>query len=244
MPESPPHRPTASRALLALAAALLAAVGLLAAVPAGAWLLHPATPVAVQTRDLFWKAVWVTSFFMILAEGLLLVAVLRFRARPGVKAATFHENVRLEIVWTAIPTLAMIFLSGPSFTTLKYLETIPKSDLTVEIVGHQWFWEYRYPKYGVVFANEALVIPAGQIVAADVTSIDVVHSWFVPDFGVKMDANPGRVNHTWFQVAEPGTYNGQCAELCGVLHAEMLIHVNVVPPEEFARWIEQKKRGA
>jgi cytochrome c oxidase subunit 2 len=230
--------------VLALAAALLAAAGLLAALPAEAWLLHPATPVAVQTRALFWKAVWVTSFFMILAEGLLLVAVLRFRARPGVKAATFHENVRLEIVWTAIPTLAMIFLSGPSFTTLKYLETVPKSDLTVEIVGHQWFWEYRYPKYGVVFANEPLVIPAGQIVAADVTSIDVVHSWFVPDFGVKMDANPGRVNHTWFQVAEPGTYNGQCAELCGVLHAEMLIHVNVVPPEEFVRWIEQKKRGA
>ncbi len=244
MPESPRHQPTAPRAFYALAAALLAAAGLLVAIPAGAWLLHPATPVAEQTRDLFWKAVWVTAFFTIVAEGILLVAILRFRAKPGVKAATFHENIKLEIVWTAIPTLAMIFLSGPSFTTLKYLETVPKSDLTVEIVGHQWFWEYRYPKYGVVFANEPLVIPAGQIVAADVTSIDVVHSWFVPDFGVKMDANPGRVNHTWFQVAKPGTYGGQCAELCGVLHAEMLIDVRVVPPEEFARWIEQKKRGA
>jgi cytochrome c oxidase subunit 2 len=242
MSTTPLKRP-ASRALLALAAGALAA-GLLAAVPARAWLLHPATPVAVEVRDLWIKAVFVTSFFMILAEGILLVAVLRFRARPGVKAATFHENVRLEIVWTAIPTLAMIFLSGPSFSTLKYLETVPKSDLTVEIVGHQWFWEYRYPKYGVVFANEPLVIPAGEVIAADVTSIDVVHSWFVPDFGVKMDANPGRVNHTWFQVAKPGTYNGQCAELCGVLHAEMFIHVNVVPPAEFARWIEQKKRGA
>jgi len=220
------------------------AAGLLAAVPAGAWLYNPATPVAHEVRTLFYKAVLVTSFFLILAEGLLLVAVLRFRAKPGVKAATFHENVRLEIVWTAIPTLAMVVLSGPSFTTLKYLETVPKSDMTVEIIGHQWFWEYRYPKFGVVFANEPLVIPAGQIIAADVTSIDVVHSWFVPDFGVKMDANPGRVNHTWFQVAKPGEYGGQCAELCGVLHAEMLIHVKVVPPDEFARWIEQKKRGA
>lgn len=224
--------------------ALLAVVaGLLAAGTAGAWLLHPATPVAVEVRNLWYKAVAVTSFFLILAEGLLLLVVLRFRAKPGVKAATFHENLRLELVWTAIPALALVYLAGPTFSTLKYLETVPKSDLTVEIIGHQWFWEYRYPGYGVVFANEPLVIPSGKIVAADVTSIDVVHSWFLPDFGVKMDANPGRVNHTWFQVAQPGTYKGQCAELCGVLHAEMLITVNVVPPEEFARWIEQKKRG-
>lgn len=220
------------------------AVGLLAAGTAGAWLLHPATPVAHEVRTLWYKAVAVTSFFLILAEALLLIVVLRFRAKPGVKAATFHENFRLEMIWTAIPALALVYLAGPSFSTLKYLETVPKSDLTVEIIGHQWFWEYRYPGYGVVFANEPLVIPAGKIVAADVTSIDVVHSWFLPDFGVKMDANPGRVNHTWFQVAKPGTYNGQCAELCGVLHAEMFITVNVVPPEEFARWIEQKKRGA
>lgn len=232
-----PKRPSTWLALLAVVA------GLLAAGTAGAWLLHPATPVAVEVRNLWYKAVAVTSFFLILAEGLLLLVVLRFRAKPGVKAATFHENLRLELVWTAIPALALVYLAGPTFSTLKYLETVPKSDLTVEIIGHQWFWEYRYPGYGVVFANEPLVIPSGKIVAADVTSIDVVHSWFLPDFGVKMDANPGRVNHTWFQVAQPGTYKGQCAELCGVLHAEMLITVNVVPPEEFARWIEQKKRG-
>lgn len=223
---------------------LALAVGLLAAGTAGAWLLHPATPVAHEVRSLWYKAVAVTAVFTIIAEGLLLLIVLRFRAKPGVKAATFHENLRLELIWTAIPAIALVYLAGPSFSTLKYLETVPKSDLTVEIIGHQWFWEYRYPGYGVVFANEPLVIPAGKIVAADVTSIDVVHSWFLPDFGVKMDANPGRVNHTWFQVAQPGTYKGQCAELCGVLHAEMFITVNVVPPEEFARWIEQKKRGA
>jgi cytochrome c oxidase subunit 2 len=218
--------------------------GLLAAPAAFAWLLHPATPVAHEVRSLWFKAVIVTSFFLIVAEGLLLIVVLRFRAKPGVKAATFTENLRLEILWTAVPIAALVYLAGPSFSTLHYLETVPKSDLTVEIIGHQWFWEYRYPGYGVVFANEPLVIPAGKTIAADVTSIDVVHSWFLPDFGVKMDANPGRVNHTWFRVDQPGTYRGQCAELCGVLHAEMFITVNVVPPEEFARWIEQKKRGA
>lgn len=227
---------------IAVALGILALLG--CAGTASAWLVNPVTPVAHEVRELFYKAVAVTMFFFVLAEGILLVAVLRFRAKPGVPPATFHENVRLELVWTAIPALAMVVLAGPAFSTLKYLETVPKSDLTVEIVGHQWFWEYRYPGQGIVFANEPLVIPANKIVAADVTSIDVVHSWFMPEFGVKMDANPGRVNHTWFQVDRPGTYRGQCAELCGVLHGDMLITVQVVSPEEFARWIEQKKKGA
>ena len=217
---------------------------LAAAGTAHAWLMNPVTPVAHEVRDLFYKAVVVTSFFFLLAELLLLIAVLRFRAKPGIPAATFHENVRLEIVWTAIPTLAMIVLSGPTFTALKSMETVPQSDLTIEVIGHQWFWEYRYPKAGVIFANEPLVIPVGKVVAVDVTSIDVVHSWFVPDFGVKMDANPGRVNHPWFEVEKPGVYGGQCAELCGVLHGEMMITVNAVSPEEFERWLEQKKKGA
>lgn len=212
--------------------------------PAGAWLLHPATSIARDVRTLFYKAVAITAFFFILAEGILLVAVLKFRAKPGVPAAKWHENLKLEIVWTAIPTLAMVILSGPAFTAMSYMETVPKSDIRIEIVGHQWFWEYRYPDKGIIFANEPLVLPAGKKVAADITSIDVVHSWFVPDFGIKRDANPGRINHVWFQVDKPGTYEGQCAELCGVLHAQMFITVKVVTPEEFDRWVEQKKKGA
>jgi len=228
--------------LLILGLCLAAAA--LYATPAMAWLLHPATAIARDVRGLFYKAVAITAVFFILAEGILLVAVLKFRAKPGVPAAKWHENVRLEIVWTVIPALAMVILSGPSFTTEKYMDVIPKSDLQIEIVGHQWFWEYRYPKDGIIFANEPLVLPAGKTISANITSIDVVHSWFVPDFGIKMDANPGRINHVWFDVDKPGTYQGQCAELCGVLHAQMFITVNVVTPEEFARWIEQKKKGA
>ena len=230
-------------AMLLLLGFIIAAAALFAS-PAGAWLLHPATAIARDVRTLFWKAVGITMFFFVVAEGILLVAILKFRAKPGVPAAKWHENLRLEIVWTAIPALAMVILSGPAFTTMKYMETIPKSDVQIEIVGHQWFWEYRYPKYGVIFANEPLVLPAGRNVSANITSIDVVHSWFVPDFGIKMDANPGRINHVWFDVDKPGTYEGQCAELCGVLHAQMFITVNVVTPEEFERWIEQKKKGA
>jgi cytochrome c oxidase subunit II len=235
---------TSRYAPLAIALGATLVLGLATTGTAWAWLFDPVTPVAREVRDLWFKAVGVTMVFFLLAEALLFIAIIRFRAKPGVKAATFHENVRLELVWTAIPALAMIFLSGPAFSTLKYMDTIPKSDLTIEVVGHQWFWEYRYPGYGVIFANEPLVVPAGKVVAVDVTSIDVVHSWFLPAFGVKMDANPGRVNHTWFQVDHTGTYVGQCAELCGVLHGQMFITVNVVTPEEFARWIEQKKKGA
>ncbi len=230
-------------ALLLIVGLGLAAAAVLAS-PASAWLLHPATHLARDVRTLFYKAVAITMVFFILAEGILLVAVLKFRAKPGVAPAKWHENVRLEIIWTAIPALAMVILSGPSFTTATYMETIPKSDVQIEIIGHQWFWEYRYPQHGIIFANEPLVLPAGKIVSANITSIDVVHSWFVADFGIKMDANPGRINRVWFNVDKPGTYQGQCAELCGVLHAQMLITVNVVTPEEFERWIEQKKKGA
>lgn len=235
---------TSRRTRILLASAFGLLIAMTAAGTAFAWLQNPVTPVAHDVRELFWKAVGVTMFFFLIAELILLVAVIKFRAKPGVPAATFHENVKLEIVWTVIPTIAMVILSGPAFTSLKYMEEVPKSDLTVEIIGHQWFWEYRYPGHGVIFANEPLVVPYGKIVAVDVTSIDVVHSWFVADFGVKMDANPGRVNHTWFQIEKPGVYTGQCAELCGVLHGEMLIEVRAVTPEEFERWIVQKKKGA
>lgn len=223
---------------------VLVAAALLTAGRADAWLLHPATPVAREVRTLFYRAAGITAVFFVLAETLLLIAVLKFRARPGVAPATWHENVRLELVWTAIPAIAMAILAGPAFSTMKYMETVPKSDLQIEVIGHQWFWEYRYPEYGVTFANEPLVIPAGKIIAANITSIDVVHSWFVPDFGIKLDANPGRINHTWFKVDKPGEHLGQCAELCGVLHGNMYITVDVVTPEEFARWIERKKKGA
>jgi cytochrome c oxidase subunit 2 len=200
--------------------------------------------VAPVVRTLFSTALALTGVFFLLGVALLLCGLCRVGARPGGPAATFHENVRLEILWTAIPAVTLVILAGPTFTSLKYMETVPKSDLTVEVIGHQWFWEYRYPGHGVVFANEPLVVPQGKIIAADISSIDVVHSWFVADFGVKMDANPGRVNHTWFQVERTGTFRGQCAELCGVLHGDMHIEVRVVTPEEFERWIEQKKRGA
>jgi cytochrome c oxidase subunit 2 len=207
------------------------------------WLTNPEGPLAHSIRTNFYIAMALILPFMFLAEGLLLYGVVRFKAKPGGKPATFHENLRLEVLWTVIPALTLVITAVPTYQTMRKMEVPPKSDLVVAVVGHQFFWEYRYPKYGVSFAEEALVVPAGKVVTLNLSSVDVVHSWWVPAFGVKQDANPGRITNAWFQADRPGHYKGQCAELCGNLHAKMYIDVQVVTPEEFEKWIRQKKAG-
>jgi cytochrome c oxidase subunit 2 len=204
------------------------------------WLQHPATPLAEEVRSTFWITVAMIMPFLLAAEGLLLFAIFRFKARPGVEPGTFHENVKLEIIWTILPAIALIVIAIPAFGTLKKMEVPPKSDLVVEVIGHQFFWEYRYPRYGIVLVEKPLVVPAGKVVTLNCTSVDVIHSWFVPAFGVKQDATPGRISHAWFKVNQPGTYKGQCAELCGNFHALMYITVQVVPPEEFDSWLVEQ----
>lgn len=203
------------------------------------WLHDPVTPVAMAVRSNFWIAFLLVLPFLLLPQILLAYSIWKFRAGRGHKAATFHENVKLEVVWTVIPALTLIVIAVPTYQTLRKMDVPPKSDLVVEVIGHQFFWEYRYPRYGIAFAGEPLVVPADQVVTLNCTSVDVIHSWWVPAFGVKQDANPGRVTHTWFK-AKPGKYKGQCAELCGDLHAEMLIDVTVLPEAEFAQWIKEQ----
>lgn len=205
------------------------------------WLQNPATPIAKNVRTNFWIALFTILPFLLAAEGLLLYAILKFKARPGAKPATFHENVRLEVAWTILPALALLFIAFPTFNTLRKMDVPPKSDLVVEVIGHQFFWEYRYPRYGITLADKPLVVPAEKVITLNCTSVDVIHSWFVPAFGVKQDANPGRITHTWFKALEPGTYKGQCAELCGSLHALMYITVKVLSQEEFDKWLSDNK---
>jgi len=207
------------------------------------WLVSPEGPLAREVRSNFFFSMITIMPFLFLAEGLLLYCVVRFKARPGGRLATFRENLRLEVLWTVIPALTLVVTAVPTYQTMRKMEVPPKSDLVVAIVGHQFFWEYRYPKYGISFAEEALVVPAGKVVTLNLSSVDVVHSWWVPAFGVKQDANPGRITNAWFKAENPGHYKGQCAELCGRLHAKMFIDVKVVPPEEFESWILQKKVG-
>ena len=208
------------------------------------WLTNPEGPLARDIRSNFLFLMVMIMPFLFLAEGLLIYCIIRFKAKPGGRAATFHENLRLEILWTVIPALTLVVTAVPTYQTMRAMEVPPKSDLVVGVIGHQFFWEYRYPKQGVSFAEEALVVPAGKVITLNLSSVDVVHSWWVPAFGVKQDANPGRITNAWFKAERPGHYKGQCAELCGKLHAKMYIDVLVVPPEEFEKWILAKKSGA
>ena len=203
------------------------------------WLQDPASTLALDIRSNFWSTALLTLPFLLLPEILLLIIIWKFRESRGHAPATFHENWRLEVAWTAVPVLTLIAIAIPTYATLHKIDVPPKSDLVVEVIGHQFFWEYRYPRFGVVIANEPLVVPADRVVTMNTTSVDVVHSWWVPAFGVKQDANPGRIGHSWFK-ARPGRYKGQCAELCGTLHAEMFIDVTVLPPDEFDLWVRSR----
>ncbi|HEY3296400.1 MAG TPA: cytochrome c oxidase subunit II [bacterium] len=220
--------------------AMLAACGAaLADAPITNWLQNPVTPLAEAVRADFWNNFWLTLPFLLIPQIVLVLVIFKFRASLGHAAATWHENPKLEFVWTAIPVLTLILVAIPAYSVLVKMEVPPKSDLVVEVIGHQFFWEYRYPRYGVIISNEPLVVPANKVVTINATSVDVIHAWWVPAFGVKQDANPGRISHAWFSARE-GRYKGQCAELCGTLHGEMLIDVNVLPQADFDNWIKAR----
>jgi cytochrome c oxidase subunit 2 len=204
----------------------------------------PVTPIAHGVRN---NALFVSillSPFLLLPQLLLLYAIFKFRKAPGRKPATFHENVRLEVAWTVIPAITLVFMAVPSYTLIRKIETMPPADVNVEVYGHQFFWRYKYSDYGVEISNQPLVVPVGKTVVNHMTSVDVNHAWWVPAFGVKMDTIPGRISQVWYNVSETGWYKGQCAELCGALHARMLIDVWVVTQEEFDAWIAQKQAEA
>ena len=225
--------------LLLILVAVAALSGIARADDITNWLQDPATPIAEAVRGDFLHTVLLTLPFLLLPQILLAYSIWKFRASRGHEPATFHENVKLEVIWTVVPALTLIMIGVPAYHVLTEMEVPPKSDLVIEVIGHQFFWEYRYPRYDVQIASEPLVVPADKVVTLNCTSVDVIHSWWVPAFGVKQDANPGRITHTWFK-ARPGKYKGQCAELCGPLHGEMFIDVTVLPDDEFEEWIRQK----
>jgi len=204
------------------------------------WMTAPVTSIARQVRN---NALWIGLIslpFLILPNVLLFIAIFKFREDGVRKPATFHENIELEMIWTIIPVFALVIMAVPSYHVMRYMEEPPEADERVEVIGHQFFWEYRFPEYGVVYSDEPLVVPAGSNVVLDMTSSGVNHAWWVPAFGVKMDTVPGRITTIWFNVEETGWYKGQCAELCGALHARMLIDVFVVTQDEFDDWINRK----
>lgn len=192
---------------------------------------------------------------------LMLYVIVRYRRKAHpVPSRTTHNTV-LEVVWTLVPVLILVVIAVPSIKLLANQYSPPKADLTVKVIGNQWYWTYQYPDNGdfeivsnglsdadaqkrgeprMLAVDERMVVPAGATVKLIVTSNDVIHAFGVPAFWVKMDAVPGRLNETWFKVDKPGLYYGQCYELCGARHAYMPIAVEVVTPRQYAAWVASK----
>ncbi|MEY2392789.1 cytochrome c oxidase subunit II [Wolbachia endosymbiont of Tettigetta isshikii] len=198
---------------------------------------------------------------MLLVWALLAYVVFRFRKSKVKNISNTSHNFLLEIVWFVIPTIIVGVLAFKNAELIKLQEKVPKADITLKVIGHQWYWRYQYPEYqGVSFdsyikgkddfsegdlklfsVDNNVVLPIDTNVRLQVTAGDVIHSWGIPSFGVKIDAIPGRLNEAWFNVKKPGIYYGQCYELCGQGHGFMPIVVEAVSKEHFNKWIENKK---
>jgi cytochrome c oxidase subunit 2 len=180
---------------------------------------------------------WALLVF-VLVEGVLIYAIFRFRGKPGdPEPHQIHGNTTVEIIWTIIPALILAFIAVPTVRGIFQTNARPGPDaLRIEVIGHQWWWEFRYPESGVVTANE-LVIPAGRTVELLQNSADVIHSFWPPRFSGKRDVFPGRETRLWFKADSAGLYPGQCTEFCGIQHARMAFHVRAETPEEFEGWL-------
>lgn len=248
--------------LMALIVAIFASGQALAAQPKE-WQLNLQEPATenmerlVQFNDFLLVLMAIICVFVLV---LMLYAMVRFSAKRNPEPSKTTHNTLVEVIWTVVPILILVVIAIPSFRLLYFQREIPQADMTVKAVGYQWYWGYEYPDHGgfafdslmlndaergdqprLLATDTALVVPVGAVVRVVVTSADVLHSWAMPAFGIKMDAVPGRLNEVWFKADKTGTFYGQCSELCGIRHAFMPIRVEVVEPEAFAAWVDQAR---
>jgi len=229
-----------------------------------------------EIYDMHMTMLWICVAIAVVTFGAMIVAMIRFRKARGAVADTkLLHNARLEAAWTIVPTLILIGMAIPSLEKLIKIEDTSGSELTIKITGHQWYWQYEYLGTGVTFfsrlarssdlarqrasgidpnsvdhylldVDKPLIVPTGTKIRVLLTANDVIHAWWVPDFGMKRDAIPGFINEMWISVDEdkPGTYRGQCAELCGADHGFMPIVVIAKPKADFDAWLAQQKAAA
>lgn len=226
-------------AILTLAMALIVVVPFFA--PTTLTWIGSRTPATGDVIDLYWIMFWVSVPILLIVEGGIVLSLILFRERPGHQARTFHGNPFLEFAWTLIPALIVLFLSAASFKSLDTLSSVGGADLIVDVTGRQWQWEFKYPD-GLKVVTEAH-IPTGKKVQFRITSVDVIHSFWIPRISGKMDAVPGRLNAIWVTAVEDGVYLGQCAEFCGLGHADMLARVVAEPEAQFAKWLDDTRRA-
>lgn len=207
---------------------------------------------------------WVITAISVFVLGLLIYVMIRFNEKANPTPSTTTHNTMVEVLWTVIPIVILVAIAVPSFKLLYYTDRTANAEMTLKIVGHQWYWSYEYPDQGdvkfdsnmilekdlkpgqrrLLEVDARVVLPIKTNVRLLMTSADVIHAWRIPAFGVMKDAVPGRLLETWVNIDKEGVYYGQCSELCGVNHAYMPIAVEAVTREKFAAWIEQQKKAA
>lgn len=226
------------------------------------------TPMSRDIYDLHMLIFWICVVIGVLVFGVMFYSMIVHRKSRGVVPANFHESTKLEILWTAVPFVILMAMAWPATTTLIDIYDTDEAEVDILVTGYQWKWKYEYVNQEVSFfsnlstpkeqiynqapkgvnylleVDEPVVIPVKKKVRFLITANDVIHAWWVPDLAVKKDAIPGYVNETWAYVEEPGTYRGQCAELCGKDHAFMPIVVEALPEEEYQQWLAGKREEA
>lgn len=222
----------------------------------------PASPTAVMINELHDALLWIITLITIFVLALMMYACVRFReSRNPTPSKTTHNTV-IEILWTVIPIVILTGIAIPSMKLLYFADHIEDGDMTLKVIGHQWYWEYQYPDHGnftfdanmvpekelkpgqkrLMDTDNPVVLPVGKKIRLLFASADVLHNWSMSSFGVKIDTTPGRLNETWVQIDRAGTYYGFCSELCGVNHAYMPIMVKAVPPAEFDAWVKKAQK--
>src|SRR5665213_925811 len=222
-----------------------------------------ATPVREHIDALHNELMIIITLITLFVMALIAYVAIRFNAkRHPVPSKTSHNSV-LELMWTAVPILILLAIAIPSFKLMYYMDRTPKPDMTLKITGHQWYWTYEYPdqdkltfdsntltdeqdkaagKPRMLAVDNPVVVPVGAVIRVLVTSTDVIHSWFMPAFGVQEYAVIGRTNYAWMQIDRPGTFYGECNQICGINHPFMPIEVRAVSKEDFAKWLVTAKK--
>ncbi len=206
--------------------------------------MRPTADLGFQIDGLFRLILWLAAAVFVIVEGLLIYVAIRYRARPGQPPPRrVHGHTLLEISWTLAPAVILIIVAVPTIQTILRTQGTPRADaLEVSVIGHQWWWEYRYSQSGVVTANE-LHLPLGRPVVLAMTSADVIHSFWAPRLGGKRDLISGRTNRIQFTPDSIGVFSGQCAEFCGESHANMGLRVVVEDSAAFAAWTAGQLRA-
>jgi len=208
----------------------------------------------ITFHNLLFVIITVITLFVL---ALLVVVVVKFNAKANPIPSKTTHNTLIEVAWTLLPVLILVGIAVPSFRLLFLQLDVPKADLTIKATGKQWYWSYAYPDNGkfefdslmaadkkprLLGVDNEMVVPVNKVIRVQTTGADVIHSFAVPAFGIKIDSIPGRLNETWFKATKVGMYYGQCSELCGKDHAFMPIAVKVVSDQEFAAWVEAAKK--